>query len=153
MHSKTPGHRSLRKGRYSIQGQTYLLTATTYDRKNFFEQHNSARLFCRCLNQITVAGSKEIICWVLMPDHFHLLIQLDDEPLSVLMRRIKSISAIAINKILERNGSLGSSAYHDHALRKDEDIKAVARYVIYNPVRAGLVAKPGDYPYWDAMWL
>jgi hypothetical protein len=38
-------------------------------------------------------------------------------------------------------------------LRRDEDLRAVARYVILNPVRAGLVQRVGDYPHWDAVWL
>ena len=43
--------------------------------------------------------------------------------------------------------------HYDHALRKDEDVKKIARYIIANPLRAGLVEKIEDYPYWDAVWL
>ncbi|WP_155312116.1 transposase [Desulfosarcina ovata] len=51
-----------------------------------------------------------------------------------------------------RNGALWARAYHDHALRSDEDLKTVARYIIGNPVRAGLVERVGDYSFWDAVW-
>jgi len=37
--------------------------------------------------------------------------------------------------------------------RCDEGLRAVARYVIANPVRAGLAERVGDYPFWDAVWL
>jgi len=43
--------------------------------------------------------------------------------------------------------------FHDHALRKEEDVRAVARYVVANPLRAGLVQRIGDYPHWNAIWL
>jgi hypothetical protein len=43
--------------------------------------------------------------------------------------------------------------YHDHAVRREEDIKSLARYVIANPVRAGLTHSVGSYPHWDAAWL
>ena len=43
--------------------------------------------------------------------------------------------------------------YHDHAVRREEDIKSLARYVIANPVRAGLSYSVGSYPHWDAAWL
>ena len=43
--------------------------------------------------------------------------------------------------------------YFDRALRYEEDLKAAARYIIANPLRAGLVAQVGDYPLWDAIWL
>ena len=35
----------------------------------------------------------------------------------------------------------------------DEDLVAVARYIVANPVRAGLVKNVRDYPHWDAVWL
>jgi hypothetical protein len=38
-------------------------------------------------------------------------------------------------------------------LRQDEDVARVARYVVANPLRAGLVKRIGDYPLWDAAWL
>ncbi|MEW2970339.1 transposase, partial [Pseudomonas aeruginosa] len=39
------------------------------------------------------------------------------------------------------------------ALRKDEDVRVAARYIIANPIRAGLVRKAGEYPHWDCVWL
>lgn len=38
-------------------------------------------------------------------------------------------------------------------MRREDDLRAAARYIIMNPVRAGLVEKVGDYPLWDAIWL
>jgi len=43
--------------------------------------------------------------------------------------------------------------FHDHALRAEEDIVGVARYLVANPLRAGLCDKIGNYPYWNAQWL
>ncbi|MBB4592801.1 hypothetical protein FHR61_000481 [Xanthomonas arboricola] len=43
--------------------------------------------------------------------------------------------------------------HHDRALRKDDDLRIVARYLIANPLRAGMVERVGDYPFWDAIWL
>ncbi|MFA6232361.1 MAG: hypothetical protein WC617_19640 [Rhodanobacter sp.] len=45
-------------------------------------------------------------------------------------------------------------SFHDHApLRADEDITCVARYLVANPVRAGLADGVLAYPYWNAVWL
>ena len=38
-------------------------------------------------------------------------------------------------------------------LRKEEDILEIARYIVANPLRAGLVKKLNDYPLWDAIWV
>jgi len=43
--------------------------------------------------------------------------------------------------------------FHDHAVRREEDLQALARYVVANPVRAGLVQRTGLYPHWDAIWV
>jgi hypothetical protein len=43
--------------------------------------------------------------------------------------------------------------FYDHALREGEALQNVARYIVANPLRAGLVAHIGDYPLWDAVWL
>jgi putative transposase len=45
------------------------------------------------------------------------------------------------------------TGFHDHALRADEDVVRVARYIVANPLRAGLVSSPGEYPHWDAVWV
>ncbi len=89
-----------------------------------------------------------------MPDHLHLLVSLESgHTLPSAMHRLKSASARAANRALGRTGRLWARAYHDRALRRDESVIAVARYIITNPVRAGLVRRVGDYPFWNAAWL
>lgn len=89
-----------------------------------------------------------------MPDHIHLLVTLgSDETLDKLVARIKAVTAGRINRILGRTGPLWARAYHDHALRTDESVEHASRYLIANPVRAGLVDSPWAWPYWSAQWL
>lgn len=45
------------------------------------------------------------------------------------------------------------AGFHDHAVRREEDLAGIARYIVANPLRAGLVDAIGDYPLWDALWL
>ncbi len=75
------------------------------------------------------------------------------ESLAALMRRVKCVSAGMTNAIDRRCGHVWMSGYHDHALRCEQSIVAAARYMIVNPVRAGLVRRAGDYPYWNCAWL
>ena len=90
-----------------------------------------------------------------MPDHVHWLFQLgmDDQDLSTLIKGFKARSARRVNEKLGQQGALWQRAFHDHALRADEDVKAIARYIVANPLRAGLAKNIGDYPLWDAAWL
>jgi REP element-mobilizing transposase RayT len=150
MQSANAGHRALRKGRYSEPGRIYLVTFVTQARNRWFESFDLGCAVCRTFNPSADAEHAELLCWVLMPDHFHGLVQLHGErTLSQCVRRLKSQSTRACGGF----GRIWARAYHDHAVRREEDVRALARYVIANPVRAGLVESVLHYPFWDASWL
>jgi REP element-mobilizing transposase RayT len=92
--------------------------------------------------------------WVVMPDHIHWLFQLGgSSSLAAVMKQFKARSAVRINRHLNRQGPLWQKAYYDRAVRKEDDLRQIARYIVANPLRAKLVEKIGDYPHWDAIWL
>jgi REP element-mobilizing transposase RayT len=143
----------LRKGRYSASGQIYLLTAVVQGRELIFSDFYAGRLL---VNEFRQAGQDQLaqsLAWVVMPDHFHWLVELQNASLGELMRRTKSQVARAVNRRQRRNGPLWQTGYHDRAIRCEEDLLEVARYIVANPLRAGLVKCVGDYPLWDAVWL
>ena len=88
-----------------------------------------------------------------MPDHVHFLIQLGELPLNRVIQRFKSRSAVQLNRAFGAEGRFWSKGYWDHALRRNEGIQSVSDYIIYNPVRAGIVQHPAEYPFWDLAWL
>lgn len=88
-----------------------------------------------------------------MPDHLHVLVTLGHaESLSHLMARVKAVSARSALAVTHGAAPLWASAFHDHALRTDEHLAIAARYIIANPVRAGLVDHVGLWPFWDCAW-
>ena len=91
--------------------------------------------------------------WVVMPDHFHWLVELNNKTLGELMCRIKSRSSVTVNNASQSSGRLWQKGYHDRALRREDDLKATARHIVQNPIRAGLATRIGDYPLWDACWM
>jgi REP element-mobilizing transposase RayT len=89
-----------------------------------------------------------------MPDHAHWLLQLGEaKTLPKAVESLKARSARDANQALARTGPLWSRAYHDHGVRTEQDVRPLARYVIANPIRAGLAQRAGDYPYWNASFL
>lgn len=95
-----------------------------------------------------------MIAWVVMPDHMHLLIRLhDSETLPAVMNRINSCTAKAVNRAIGAQGPVWQGAYHDRALRDERDLLPAVRYLLANPIRAGLVARLGAYPYWNTYEL
>src|SRR5690349_5037038 len=145
-----PHANRLRAGRYSQSGQIYLLTAVTRNREPLFTDCRTGRFLVRQFQQAHTDDLADSLAWVVMPDHFHWLVELKNSTLPALMLAIKSHSARAINAHLGRTGSLWQKGFHDRAIRYDEDLLAAARYIIANPIRAGLVSRVHDYPLWDA---
>ena len=143
-----PHSRNLRHGRFSQSGQIYLLTMVGVDRSPVFGDFLAARSVVRVMHEQAVVSVAETLAFVVMPDHVHWLMQLKDgERLGEVVRRLKARVSIVLGVPVWQRG------FHDHALRKDEDVAGVARYVVANPVRAGIVRRVGDYPHWDAVWV
>ena len=95
-----------------------------------------------------------MLAWVLMPDHVHWLLQLGNElTLDAVVQRLKAASSRAANRATNRRGSLWAPAYFERALRTVDDVPGVARYIVANPLRAGLVTSVRSYPFWNAIWL
>ncbi|MFZ3284291.1 REP-associated tyrosine transposase [Pseudomonas sp.] len=143
----------LRFGRYDEPNRIYLLTANTLYREPVFHDFALGRLVVEQFRSAQEQGFADSLAWVVMPDHFHWLIDLKRGSLSDLMQRTKSLSARAVNMAADRKGSLWQQGFYDRALRREEDLVKIARYVVANPLRAGLVQKFGDYPLWDAIWV
>jgi REP element-mobilizing transposase RayT len=145
----------LRKGRWSGAQQVYLITTVTHRRERLFEDAVCARTVIHALRNTMEQGFAHTHAFVVMPDHLHWLMSLGEEiGLSATVGRVKGESARRINKALNRIGlPLWQPGFHDHALRKEEDMREMARYVVANPLRAGLVGRLGDYPWWDAEWM
>ena len=143
----------LRKARISESGRIYLLTAVTEQRQPVFTDWRLGRLLVDQLRQADEAATVTSMAWVVMPDHLHWLVELHRGTLAELMCRIKSRSSRSINLLRGDQGRLWQRGYYDRALRREEDIKGAARYIVMNPLRARLVERVGDYPLWDAIWV
>lgn len=144
----------LRIGRYSEEGQIYFVTMVTQERKPYFSNFYMSR---KTIQQIGLLHNEQelySLAWVIMPDHIHWLFQLgENKSLPKVINLFKGRTARILNTALNKNGKFWQSAYYDHAVRKDEDIKKIARYIIANPLRANLVEKVEYYSHWDADWL
>lgn len=143
----------LRIGRFSEERRIYLLTATVEQREPIFAEFQLGRLLVAELRAAQVDGLIESLAWVVMPDHMHWLLVLRRGSRSTLMQRVKGRSARRVNALVGRGGRLWQDGFHDRALRREDDVLPVARYIVANPLRAGLVGRVGDYPLWDAAWL
>lgn len=139
------GH-ALRKGRHSVPGGCYFLTAVTQNRVCWFADHACARIAARTFHDARLSDAGRTLAFVVMPDHIHWLLELSGD-LGQSVRLYKALVSVRIGQAIRQRG------FHDHAIRADEDLQAAARYLVANPLRAGLAKHVGDYPNWNAVWL
>jgi putative transposase len=139
--------RPLRVVGFSYVGvHRYFLTFCTYDRQEIFR---TLDIVIRALEQIcrTARDSKfTVLAYCAMPDHVHLLVEGNDDgsDLRRFVRRAKQGTAQV--HAARHGGRLWQEGYYERVLRPDDDSLTVARYIVGNPVRAGLVQSPADYP-------
>ena len=163
-HGETPiavancshGHsRDLRKGRVSEPGRVYHVRAATEGRRPLFDDLFLGREVVRCLRFVHQRGDVESLAFVVMPDHLHWLFRLTgSRMLDGVMHAVKRHSARQINRLRGTQGmAVWQKGYFDRALRGEDDPRVAARYIISNPLRAGLCRKVGNYSLWDAGWL
>lgn len=140
-------YNDLRKGRFSQPGYVYHITTTTRNRAPYFASFWNGRKVAHELIALQNEGWAQTLCYVLMPDHLHWLMRLQQGTLSAAVKMLKGRVSRAIGQAIWQAG------YYDHAVRQDEDLRKMARYIVANPLRAGLVERIGDYSLWDAIWL
>jgi REP element-mobilizing transposase RayT len=140
-------YNNLRKGRVSQLGIVYHITTTTKNSLPYFESLANGRKVVRELMTLQNEGRSETFCYAVMPDHLHWLMLLNEGKLSEVVRLLKARTAHAFGH------AIWQSNYYDHAVRQDEDLRKIARYIVANPLRANLVKQIGDYSLWDAVWL
>jgi REP element-mobilizing transposase RayT len=144
----------LRKGRRSAGGQLYLITFVTRHRAPHFRHWELAAHASHLLSDPANWQDSRLLAWVLMPDHWHGLIELHQgDTLAGRIGWIKSHSARMLRQAHRNLGQVWARAYHDRALRHEDDPQRVAHYLLMNPVRAGLCSSARMYPFWDAIWL
>ena len=92
-----------------------------------------------------LAARVHAYCW--MTNHLHMLVQISDAPLGLLVLRIASRYARAVQTLLDTTGHLFERRYHAVLVDADAYLTTLVRYIHLNPVRAGLVSDPAAYPW------
>jgi len=87
-----------------------------------------------------------LLAWVVMPNHVHLLVEIWKTPQSELIQNWKGFSARRINRVLGRRGKLWQDDYWDRYIRDEAHYRKVVHYIEWNPVKAGLVKTPEQWP-------
>ena len=112
----------------------------------FIENGDYAR-FLHALSLTKELSGCAVLAYCLMPNHAHLVLRVGDEPLSSVMKRLGVRYVGWFNRKYKRVGHLFQDRFKSKPVETDDYLGTVLRYVWKNPVAAGLVATPEDYPW------
>jgi putative transposase len=130
-------------GRYS-----YFLTFVTFERQQVFTDDSNVELTRAQIIRAAAEKHFEVILYCFMPDHLHLIVVgvTDDADLKAFVKLAKQYAGFYYAR--EREGrKLWQHGSNDHIIRDDVDLLDRMRYVVNNPVAAGLVMNPEDYQF------
>jgi putative transposase len=141
-------------GRKSEIGGTYSITFCTEQRRPIFLNPANAKCVLDKIKQSEEVGHCCLHAAVVMPDHVHMLITLRKIEIGMgrVISAIKNISARMISSSSKDGMRIWQAGFYEHRLRSNEDLRKQARYIIANPLRAGLVRSINEYKFWYAKW-
>lgn len=125
----------------------YHVTARGDRSEDIFEDDQDRWGFLSTLEQVIAQFNWVCHAWCLMDNHYHLLIQTPDSNLSKGMRQLNGVYTQASNRRHQRVGHLFQGRFKAILVDSDAYLLELSRYVVLNPVRAGMVKKPADWPW------
>ncbi|SRR5712692_2309256 len=128
---------------------TYFITASTFQKQSLFQSERMARLLVEVLFHYKDQKRYLLHEFVIMPNHFHLLIT----PIFTLERALQFIKggfSYRVKKELGFGGEVWEKSFYDRRVRDVEDYHAFRKYIHVNPVKKGLATAAEEYPYSSA---
>jgi putative transposase len=124
----------------------YFITASTFQKQSLFQSDRMAQLFIEVLLNYRRQGKYFLHEFVVMPDHFHLLIT-PVETLERALQLIKGNFSFRARKELGFGGEIWQTSFYDRRVRDMEEYLSFRKYIHLNPVKRGLAE---EYPYSSA---
>jgi len=104
-------------------------------------------IFVTHLGEIVALFGWKLAAFCLMTNHYHLVVRTPEPNIATGMHRLNLIHARAFNKKHGYEGHLFDARYWSGVLETEDHLFEALRYVVLNPVRAGLCQKPGEWPW------
>lgn len=136
-----------RPPRLHVPGAIYHVTMRGNHRRRIFFREADFRLLESLLAEVVVDHGLAVHAYCWMPNHFHLAVQVSQQPLARPMQRLASRFARRVQARIETTGHLFERRYHAVIVDSERYLLGLVRYIHLNPVRARIVDRPEDYPW------
>ena len=131
--------------RIEYPGAVYHITSRGNEKRSVFKDESDREDFLKVLAQVNKRYNWLCHAYCLMDNHYHILVETHDGNLSIGMRQLNGVYSQAFNVRHRRTGHLFQGRFKAILIQKDSHLLEVCRYVVLNPVRAGMVKQPGDW--------
>ena len=131
--------------RIEFPGANYHITSRGNTKRSIFIDDRDRRCFLSVLAHATERSRWLVYAYCLMPNHYHLLIEIVDKSLSSGMRLLNGIYSQRFNRNHKRVGHLFQGRFKSIIVDKDSYLLELSRYIVLNPVRAGIASRPEDW--------
>lgn len=133
--------------RIEFAGALYHVTSRGDRREPIFEDDDDRTKFLSVLAEVVERFNWLCHAYCLMTNHYHLVVQTPEANLSKGMRQLNGMYTQACNRRQRQTGHLFQGRFKGILVDKDSYLLELARYVVLNPVRAGMVKHPEKYPW------
>ena len=131
--------------------RTFFITSVTAERRNILQSDRMARLFIDVLQENRKKDRFLLHEFVIMPNHFHLLITPAYEiPLEKAIQYVKGGFSFRAKKELDFRAAIWQEGFTNHRIRDADDYAKHRTYIVENPVRARLAERAELFPYSSA---
>ena len=134
--------------RYYVPDAIVFITQVVQERRPIFRDVATLDLLRSTLRNVKVLCPFEMLGYVFLPDHLHLLIKPTDSSIfSEIMHSLKPNFTKEYKHLTGVTGSLKlwQKRFWDHVIRDEMDLQRHLDYIHYNPVKHGLVSRPKDW--------
>jgi len=131
--------------RIEFQGAVYHITSRGDERRGIFLDDTDRAAFLEILDDVVSRFGWLCHAYCLMGNHYHLLIETPDANLSRGMRHLNGVYTQHFNRTHERVGHVMQGRYKSILVEKESYLLELARYIVLNPVRAGMVRSARDW--------
>lgn len=156
---------------FEANGDVYFITSTVVGFVNVFVHENLCRIFVDCVDFCQKRGDFVLLAWVLMPNHFHLILKRNEtSDVSKIIGNLKRFTSRKIGEKLvglgmtdilsnlkqatlqepAQDSSVWKPRFDSLVITSESILKQKIEYTHFNPVRKGLAAEPAKWAYSSA---
>ncbi len=136
-----------RKPRLEFYGAVYHIVNRGNNKKYIFKKEEEKEMLLKIINETKQESDFRLLAYVIMDNHYHILIQTMNAEISKIMQRVNNRYSKYYNIKEKRTGRNFGKRYTDRLVAEERYLFTVLKYIHLNPVKAKICEKANDYKF------